>query len=183
MIHQAYEKKQDLIEKKTTNEQHLHQSNKNDTLRAHMGAISTCNRSKLLFLILFNMNYKVLPKLCSSCYSNNFIYSQPQSSHTFRHTIQGGPYEVLRTTKVFAPVDFFCKALNEQYDVLRVPGAGGSIGALLHETRINGDAAVARSSKSMLNGTTGDTGVFCYSDNSFLCIFGPIMVDLFLIHK
>ncbi|VDP21255.1 unnamed protein product [Heligmosomoides polygyrus] len=35
---------------------------------------------------------------------------------------------------------------------------GGSIGALWHVARTNGDAAGARSSKSMINGTTGDTG-------------------------
>ncbi|VDP17167.1 unnamed protein product [Heligmosomoides polygyrus] len=35
---------------------------------------------------------------------------------------------------------------------------GGSIGALRHATGTNGDAAGARSSKSMINGTTGDTG-------------------------
>ncbi|VDO69294.1 unnamed protein product [Heligmosomoides polygyrus] len=35
---------------------------------------------------------------------------------------------------------------------------GGSIGALWHATGTNGDAAGARSSKSMINGSTGDTG-------------------------
>ncbi|VDP59259.1 unnamed protein product [Heligmosomoides polygyrus] len=35
---------------------------------------------------------------------------------------------------------------------------GGSIGDLWHATGANGDAAGARSSKSMINGTTGDTG-------------------------
>ncbi|VDO66827.1 unnamed protein product [Heligmosomoides polygyrus] len=34
---------------------------------------------------------------------------------------------------------------------------GGSIGPLWHATGTNGDAAGARSSKSMINGTTGDT--------------------------
>ncbi|VDP46740.1 unnamed protein product [Heligmosomoides polygyrus] len=34
---------------------------------------------------------------------------------------------------------------------------GGSIGALWHATGTNGDAAGSRSSKSMINGTTGDT--------------------------
>ncbi|VDO86679.1 unnamed protein product [Heligmosomoides polygyrus] len=35
---------------------------------------------------------------------------------------------------------------------------GGSIGALWHARGTNGDAAGARSSNSMINGTTGDTG-------------------------
>ncbi|VDP04361.1 unnamed protein product [Heligmosomoides polygyrus] len=34
---------------------------------------------------------------------------------------------------------------------------GGSIGPLCHSIGTNGDAAGARSSKSMINGTTGDT--------------------------
>ncbi|VDP53684.1 unnamed protein product [Heligmosomoides polygyrus] len=35
---------------------------------------------------------------------------------------------------------------------------GGSIGSLWHATGTDGDAAGARSSKSMINGTTGDAG-------------------------
>ncbi|VDO62530.1 unnamed protein product [Heligmosomoides polygyrus] len=45
-------------------------------------------------------------------------------------------------------------ALNDRYDALRVPERGGSIGPLWHATGTNGDAAGARSSKSMINGTT-----------------------------
>ncbi|VDP16932.1 unnamed protein product [Heligmosomoides polygyrus] len=59
--------------------------------------------------------------------------------------------------------DFFVKALNDRYDALREQQdahqrRGGSIGPLWHATGTNGDAAGARSSKSMINGTTESIG-------------------------
>ncbi|VDO94689.1 unnamed protein product [Heligmosomoides polygyrus] len=70
-------------------------------------------------------------------------------------------YDALRVRTAGRPPtrwsDFFVKALNDRYDALRVPERGGSIGPLWHATGTNGDAAGARSSKSMINGTTWST--------------------------
>ncbi|VDP29720.1 unnamed protein product [Heligmosomoides polygyrus] len=51
--------------------------------------------------------------------------------------------------------NFIVKALNDRYDVMSLE-RGGFIGALWHATGTNGDPAGARSSKSTINGTTGD---------------------------
>ncbi|VDO69306.1 unnamed protein product [Heligmosomoides polygyrus] len=53
--------------------------------------------------------------------------------------------------------DFFVEALNDRYDTLSLE-QGGSIGALWHATGANGHAEGARSSKSIISGTTGNTG-------------------------
>ncbi|VDO69746.1 unnamed protein product [Heligmosomoides polygyrus] len=49
---------------------------------------------------------------------------------------------------------------------------GGAIGALWHATGTNGDAAGARSSKSMINGTTGDRRML---HNKTICEFHEFM--------
>ncbi|VDP23485.1 unnamed protein product [Heligmosomoides polygyrus] len=54
------------------------------------------------------------------------------------------------------PTDFFVKALNVDMTLFVSLEREGSIGPLWHATGTNGDAAGARSSKSMINGTTGD---------------------------
>ncbi|VDL73759.1 unnamed protein product [Nippostrongylus brasiliensis] len=54
--------------------------------------------------------------------------------------------------------DFFVKSLNDRFDALRVPRATGPTGLPWHATETNGDVTGARSSETMINGTTGDTG-------------------------
>ncbi|VDP02701.1 unnamed protein product [Heligmosomoides polygyrus] len=54
--------------------------------------------------------------------------------------------------------DFFVKALIERMTLFVSLERGGSIGPLWHTTGTNGDAAGTRSSKSITNGTTDETG-------------------------